>query len=116
MFEIWVYRPNNLKKFMYYIKNRKTGELITVQSLSEVITCLENYIWVTFNKTRKEFMDDMVSLGYGYDDSNGIYLSQIMNKYLEMGAVYKTGTGLVYKEGSVYEFEFAKKHKDETGD
>lgn len=102
---------------MFYIKDRKTGETVLKETLNDVIKGLEIFVYNKFHKSRKDFMDDIISLNYGvYDDKNGRYLAEHLKKYVEMGVVQETGRGTVYRECDLHEYVKNQKYKIETGD
>lgn len=102
---------------MFYIKDRKTGEIVLKNDLNEVIKALEIYVHNKFKQTRKEFMNEIISLNYGvYDDKLGRYFTEHLKKYVELGIVQETGRGTVYRECDLHEYVKNQKYKVETGD
>jgi hypothetical protein len=50
---------------------------------------LEGTVQRRFNLTRKQYMQNLIDLGYGYDDDNGITFTQSLAEYFNVGVISK---------------------------
>lgn len=102
---------------MYYLKDRSTGITEYKNTLQEVIDGLESYVEHKFNKNRKQFMDEVISLNYGvYDDKFGRYFSEHLQKFVEMGVVVNKNGKEILRECDIHEYDRNVKYRTELGD
>lgn len=78
----------------YFVQHPKTGQMFYFNTLSDTIIFLEKLCKEILGLTRKEFMDNISSLGYGYyDDERGInFIRTLHTDYFNMGIVRKDGS------------------------
>ena len=101
----------------YYLKDRETGQIEYKNSLKEVIYGLESYVQHKFNKTRKQFMEEIISLNYGvYDDEFGKYFAEHLKKFVEMGVSVNKNGKEVLRECDIHECDRNLKYRTELGD
>jgi hypothetical protein len=75
----------------YYIKDTTIGEVVQKNTLQEFVLYLEQ-VCVRYNKkSRAVFMDDMISIGHGYDDLEGAYFTELMSLTFDIGVCRKDG-------------------------
>lgn len=58
-------------------------------------------------------MDEMISLGHGYDDNDGENFTSLLSNQIEMGRILPDGR---YKMCSIHEHARTEKYRDEMGD
>lgn len=97
----------------YYIKDTIQNRVVFHDDLNSVIMHLERLCQQKFNQTRKTYMNEMVSLGHGYDDPPGAYFTQMMSEVFEIGVSRKDGS-LV--RSNVHEYTRNVKYRNELGD
>ncbi len=97
----------------YFIKDTTTNQLIIVDTLPQAVNYLENLCKKTLRKSRKQFMDEMVSLGHGYDDDSGAYFTQLMSEKFQIG-IQKDNGKLV--KTNIHEATRNYKFRNELGD
>lgn len=101
----------------YYLKDRDTGITEYKNTLQEVIDGLESYVEHRFNKTRKQFMEEVISLNYGvYDDKFGRYFAEHLQKFVEMGVVVNKNGKEIQRECDIHEYDRNVKYRTELGD
>lgn len=98
----------------YYIidKEQNVESPYYFNTLQELIVYLEGAVIRRFKKTRTQYMQHLIELGYGYDDPAGKVFTQSMGEYFNFGVV-KNGR-LV--KCNVHEVELYSKYRTEMGD
>jgi len=97
----------------YYIKDSTVGKIIEKDNVLELVTYLEEVCQRHFKKSRKSYMDDMISLGYGYDDVNGMYFTERMSEIFDIGVKRNDS---VYYRTNIHEHARNLHYKEEMGD
>ena len=70
----------------YYILDRQVSNKPAIfNSVPEVVNTLERVVQYKFNMTRKQYMQNLIDLGYGADDSLGRTFTESMAEQLEIG-------------------------------
>ena len=62
----------------YYIKDTTNNTTVYIETVSDVVAYLENLCKQLTGHNRTNFMLEMVSLGHGYDDTNGANFTELM--------------------------------------
>jgi hypothetical protein len=97
----------------YYIKESIENKIWHCATVSEVVSRLEQLCYKITNLSRKQFMLEMISLGHGYDDPNGVYFTELMANKLEIGVITTDGR---YKRCNIHEHARNAKYRNEMGD
>lgn len=97
----------------FYIKDTLNNKVIYKNNVFEIVEYLEILCKKAFQQNRKVFMEEMVSLGHGYDDPNGIYFTELMSDKFEIGIVKNDGS---LKRCNIHEYSRNIKYKSEMGD
>lgn len=97
----------------YYIKDKTIGKFVTKQSLNELVQYAEELCERYYKRTRKSYMDEMVSIGHGYDDPAGANFIQLMSDEFETGVINSSGK---YVKTNVHEYSRNVKYRNEYGD
>lgn len=97
----------------YYIKDTTINKFVYKNNVNEVVNYLENLCKKFHKKTRKSFMDDMANLGYGYDDEQGVYFTELMRNDFEVGVLRKDGR---HVRANIHEHARNIKYRNELGD
>lgn len=63
-------------------------------STQEVVSFLEKVVELKLKSNRKEWMQHVIDLGHGYDDSLGKTFVESMSSHVEIGTVKKDGKHL----------------------
>ena len=76
----------------FYIIDRQVSTKPAVfNNLNEVVNTLEKVVQYKFKINRKQYMQNLIELGYGADDSLGRTFTESMSEHVEIGVV-KNGT------------------------
>lgn len=72
----------------YYIIDKQVSNKPAIfNSLQEVVSTLERVVQYKFKMTRKQYMQNLIDLGYGADDSLGKTFTESMSEYVEVGVI-----------------------------
>lgn len=112
---IYQYLYDKLRIIMnrYYIKDTTVNKLVYKQNIQEVVSYLEELCKRSNKKNRTDFMTDMISLGHGYDDPNGVYFTQLMADKFDIGVIKSDGS---LKRCNIHEHARNAKYRAEMGD
>lgn len=92
----------------FYVKD---GILVKLfDSISEVVSFLENVIIFKKKMNRKQWMQELTDLGHGYDDPNGENFTLSMREFVDVGVVKSDST---FVKCNIHD---VSKHKPEHGD
>jgi len=94
----------------FYIVNDKKTAIFN--SVPELVRELEVLVKQKIGMSRKEYMQNLIDLGYGYDDPQGVTFTQAMTEFFEIGT-FNNGQ---FKKTNVHESEYFSKYKKEFGD
>lgn len=72
---------------MFYIKDQTINKMATYRSYPEVVRHLEGTVQRLNKQTRAQYMNDMVALGHGYDDVEGVQFVKLMSEAVNIGIV-----------------------------
>lgn len=97
----------------YYIKDTVNRKIVYCATVPEVVSKLEALCKQMTQKNRKDFMFEMVGLGHGYDDTDGVSFTELMADKVEIGVVSKDGR---HKRCNVHEHARNVKYRDVMGD
>ena len=79
------YRCMNIK---YYIIDKQVSHQPAIfNSLQELVSTLERVVQYKFKMNRKQYMQNLIDLGYGVDDSLGRTFTESMSEYVEIGVI-----------------------------
>lgn len=71
----------------YYVNDPTIGRYAHFDSVQEVVSYLENMLQRAHNISRKDYMENLISLGYGYDDPAGAYFTRSMRENFDIGVI-----------------------------
>jgi len=71
----------------YYIQDNTIGQAVYFENVADLVTYLEGLSKKSFNLTRNQFMDTLVSLGHGYDDNDGVVFTRAMSEHFNIGII-----------------------------
>ena len=81
-------------------------------NLNEVVRHLEGTVQRKFKKNRKDYMQNLVELGYNADDSSGRTFVESMSKYFNIGVVKQ----LRHVRCNIHEIAQYSNYRTEMGD
>lgn len=76
----------------FYIQDPTTNKPVYFNQVNEVVTYLESLVQKAHKLTRKQYMQNLVDLGYGYDDATGITFTRALSEDFNIGILSKDGT------------------------
>ena len=97
----------------YYIKDTTINKIIYKNNVQEIVKHLEEVCKRYHKKSRKLYMDEMVSLGHGYDDDQGVYFTELLGADFDIGVLRRDGKHI---KCSIHEHARDVKYRNEMGD
>ena len=79
----------------------------------DVVRHLEGTVKRKFNLTRQQYMQNLIDLGYGYDDDNGVTFVSSLSEHFNIGVVHSDGR---YMRTNIFEASRNDKYRSECGD
>jgi hypothetical protein len=71
----------------FYIQDSTIGRYVIFDSVPQVVSYLGSMIPRAFNMSRDQYVQNLLDLGYGYDDAGGITLTRAMAEQFNIGIV-----------------------------
>lgn len=93
-----------------YIQDSTIGQYVTFNTVPELVDYLNKMIPRAFKLTRSDYVQNLLDLGYGYDDRDGVMLTRAMAEQFNMGVI-KNNTYVRTDVHSIARFQ-----NDEYGD
>lgn len=79
---------SNYCHMKFYIIDRQVSTNPAIfNSLNETVSTLEKVVKYKFNLNRRQYMQNLIDLGYGADDPLGRTFTESMSEYVELGIV-----------------------------
>ena len=97
----------------YYIKDITINKVVIKNTVPEIVSYLESLCKKVFKQNRSVFMNEMISLGHGYDDPQGAYFTELLADKCETGIIRNDGS-LV--KTNIHEHSRNVKYRNEMGD
>lgn len=97
----------------YYIKDTTINKIVYFEDINNIVPYLEQLCKKTFNQDRKTWMFEMQTLGHGFDDAQGIYFTELMTGYFDVGVLRDDGRHI---KTNVHELQRNLKYRNEMGD
>lgn len=73
----------------FYVRDQ--GQIKYFSAVPEVVLFLEQVVKFKFQKTRSQWMEHVIDLGYGLDDREGRVFTESIADQVEIGTVQKDG-------------------------
>lgn len=97
----------------YYITDKLLGNKpVTFDSVNEVVSVLEQIVQRKMKLTRKQYMQNLIDLGYGADDPAGRTFTESMAEHVEIGVIKNNR----YVRCNIHEASHYSKYLTEMGD
>lgn len=97
----------------YYIVDTTIGtKPVIFEKIEQLILHLEGTVQRKFRQTRKQYMQNLIDLGHGYDDPQGKVFTQSLGEYFNIGMM----NGNSFKKCNVHEVNQYSKYRNEMGD
>jgi len=70
-----------------YIQDATIGQYVTFNTVQELVLYLNSMIPRAFNMPRDKYVQNLIDLGYGYDDRDGVTLTRAMAEQFNIGVI-----------------------------
>lgn len=71
----------------FYIQDTTVGKYVTFDTVPQVVKYLEGMIPRAFKMSKESYIQNLLDLGYGYDDRGGVMLTRVMGEQFNIGVV-----------------------------
>lgn len=72
----------------FYVQDSTIGQYVTFNTVPELVRYLgETVVPKAFGLTRAQYMQNLIDLGYGYDDAQGVTLTRALSEQFNIGVV-----------------------------
>lgn len=72
----------------FYIQDSTLGKYVTFQSVPELVKYIgEQIVPRAFKMSRAQYVQNLIDLGYGYDDPQGVTLTRAVAEQFNIGVV-----------------------------
>lgn len=71
----------------YYIQDPTASRYVTFNHITELVKYLEGMVQRMHGLTRAQYMQNLIELGYGYDDPTGVTFTRAMADQINIGVV-----------------------------
>ena len=75
----------------YYIVDKTINGVVQKNTVQEIVQYAEQLCEKYYKRSRKSYMDEMASIGHGYDDPTGMNFIQLMSDTFETGVIKSSG-------------------------
>jgi len=75
----------------YYIQDSTLNKYVYFDTVPEIVKHLEEMVKRAMGLTRQQFTQNLVELGYGYDDADGVVFTRGMADQFNIGILNKEG-------------------------
>lgn len=97
----------------YYIEDTTLNKVVYFDDVNNLIPYLEGVCARKFKQSRKEYMYEMVTLGHGFDDPQGVHFTEMMSGHFNIGILREDGR---HVRTNVHELQRNLKYRREMGD
>jgi hypothetical protein len=70
-----------------YIQDSTIGKYVTFDTVPQLVTYLNQLIPRAFKVSREEYVQNLLDLGYGYDDGEGVMVTRAMGEQFDIGVI-----------------------------
>lgn len=71
----------------FYIQDSTIGRYVTFNTVPELVNYLNGMIPRAFKMSRGEYVQNLLDLGYGYDDPTGVMLTRVLSEQFNVGVI-----------------------------
>jgi len=71
----------------FYIQDSTLGKYVVFDSVPDLVNHLKAMIPRAFNITKEQYIQNLLDLGHGYDDPQGIMLTRAMADQFNIGVI-----------------------------
>ena len=70
-----------------YIQDATIGRYVTFNTVQELVNYVNNMIPRAFKVSRDTYVQNLIDLGYGYDDRDGIMVTRAVSEQFNIGVI-----------------------------
>lgn len=70
-----------------YIQDTTIRQYVTFNTVPELVGYLKSMIPRAFNMTKEQYIQNLLDLGFGYDDADGVMLTRAMAEQFNIGVI-----------------------------
>ena len=70
-----------------YIQDSTIGQYVTFNTVPELVAYLNALIPRAFKISRSEYVQNLIDLGHGYDDENGVMITRAISDQFNIGII-----------------------------
>jgi len=70
-----------------YIQDSTIGQYVTFNTVPELVAYLNTLIPRAFKISRSEYVQNLIDLGHGYDDPQGVMITRAMADQFNIGVI-----------------------------
>jgi hypothetical protein len=70
-----------------YIQDSTIGRYVTFETVPQLVSYLNAMIPRAYKMSREEYVQNLIDLGYGYDDPQGVMLTRAMADQFNIGII-----------------------------
>lgn len=100
-----------MNKF-YIVDSTLNNKVYLYDNVAQIVKHLEGSVQRKFRQTRQQYMQNLIDLGYGYDDREGKVFTQSLSEHFNIGVVNQNN----YKKCNIHEVSQYSKYRTEMGD
>lgn len=71
----------------FYIQDSTIGRYVTFNTVPEVVAYFNQLIPRAFKLSRSQYVQNLIDLGYGYDDPEGVTLTRAIAEQFNIGVI-----------------------------
>ena len=72
---------------MYYIQDSTIGRYVTFNTPNEVVKYFDVLIPRAFNMSKENYIQNLLDLGYGENDKDGVMLTNVLSEQFNIGQI-----------------------------
>ena len=71
----------------FYIQDATINRYVTFDTLPELVKYINNMIPRAFNMSREQYVQNLIDLGHGYDDPEGVMVTRAISEEFNVGVI-----------------------------
>ena len=70
-----------------YIQDSTIGKYVTFDTVPQLVSYLNTMIPRAFKLSREEYVQNLIDLGFGYDDPQGVMITRALSDQFNIGVI-----------------------------
>jgi hypothetical protein len=71
----------------FYIQDPTIGRYVTFPTIKDLVKYLNDMIPRAFRVSREQYVQNLIDLGHGYDDPDGVMLTRALSEEFNIGII-----------------------------